>query len=270
MNYRWLNDEQPDESGNFVAIIENRAGDRISTFSGKTHREVADKLLESQVQSNRLVGRLIKPDRGRKPLEVNPQELTTDDKFRLAQDLEDPNRSVDAVSEIMDRRLGASAPDVATAVAGMSQEDADRYYRVEAQAFVQECPQYYPVQQNQEALFRELEASGLDLTRNNLAIVFARLQQRGGLVAWPDSVPPNGNGSNHEDTNAQPSATPQARPRNIQSIATGIRSSDATALRPRPSQPVKWSRAQIDAMSRAEFNGHMRDPAFRKAVDEMA
>jgi hypothetical protein len=269
MNYRWLNEEQADDSGNFIAIIENRAGDRISTFSGKTHKEVADQLLESQVQANRLVGRLLKPDRGRKPLEVNPQELTTDDKFRLAQDLEDPSRSVDAVSEIMDRRLGASAPDVATAVAGMSQEESDRYYRTEAAAFVEECPEYYPVQQNQEALFKELEATGLDLTRNNLALVFARLQQRGGMVQWPDSVPSNGNGSNHEEPPAPPSATPPVRPRNIQSIATGIRSSDANALRPRPPQAKKWTRPQIEAMSRAEFNEHMRDPAFRKAVDEM-
>ena len=69
MQPKWLNDGEPDENGEYssIAVIENAAGARISTFKGKTYKEVADKLLESQVNANREISRLRRPDQARVP-----------------------------------------------------------------------------------------------------------------------------------------------------------------------------------------------------------
>jgi len=76
MEYIWLNDGEPDDNGDYIAEIRNAAGNRVSTYKGKTYKEVADKLLDSQVNANRELRRLKKPDAGRTPLKVEPRELT--------------------------------------------------------------------------------------------------------------------------------------------------------------------------------------------------
>jgi hypothetical protein len=148
----------------------------------------------------------------------------------------------------------------------MTDDDRDQYYKDEATAFVQATPDYYPVQQNRDKLFAALKDNQLDLTRNNLALVFQTLSDQGELIAWPSEatdgpVKPNG----QPEPNSPPSPT-ITRPR---SVSTGIRSSDASATAPPPPTPKKITRADIERMSRAEYQERLRDPAFKKAVDAL-
>ena len=87
-------------------------------------------------------------------------------------------------------------------VATMSERERDEYYRVEAQAFVDENPDYYPVPQNQQKVFAALEANRYDLTRNNLTIIFQALQDQGELIPWPTDLP-NGHTKSHTDSSAK-------------------------------------------------------------------
>lgn len=282
MQKRWLNDKQPDENGDYVLVIENANGARVSTFKGKTIDEVADALADSQVHANREISRLRKPDAGRQQVRVEPKDITPADRLRLSSEITDPYRVVEAVEEIVTKRQGIAPNKLGAEFGRQSREDQDNYYGQEALAFKDEHPDYYPVPQNQNALFDELRANGWDLTRNNLAIAFQTLKDRDALILWPDDtqeqIPQEpipaysqpayingGNGSANGQTTAQPAPSPRPR-----SVSTGLRHSDASASPPPPPQRKKYTRADIERMSRAEYNDKLRsDPDFRRQVDAM-
>jgi hypothetical protein len=261
----WLNDKQPDENGNYTLVIENGNGHRISTFKG-TIEEITDQLAEAQVNANRQLSRVAKPDNGRVPFQVAPRELTPADRLRLSSEITDPNKVAEAVTEIVTAAQGAPPATVTKKFQEFDQNAADEYYRQEAVAFTTDYPEYYPVPENQQALFDALRAHNYDLTRNNLAIVFAELFHAGKLVAWPsdDITPP-------EEPPAPPVAVappPTPRPR---SFSTGLRNTDANASKPTPApRKPAITRAELERMSRAEYNERLRDPIFRRAVDALA
>jgi cell division septation protein DedD len=274
MDYKCLHDGQPNEEGFYEAVIENAEGRRISSVKAKSEREMIDQLLNSQVHADREIARLRKPDAARQPLKVEPKELTPADRLRIANEINDPNRVVEAIEEVVTARQGISPDKLGAEFARRSSEEQDEFYGREANAFVREHPAYYPVQQNSDTLFRELKARGWDLTRNNLAIVYQICSERGDLIAWPEqqeveapeSVAPR-NGTSTNGVSA-PNPHSPTRPRTI--ATTGLRSSDASALPPSPPKKQQYTRADIERMSRAEFNEKLvTDPNFRRQVDAM-
>jgi hypothetical protein len=271
MKQRWLNDGEPDANGFYEVVIENREGKVITRYRSKVMKELVDMALESQVEANRQIGRLMKPDRGRVPLKLEPRELTDGDTLRIAQELDDPNptKRVGAVKEIIEASVGGNPTAIASEINSVSQERSDDFYRREAEAFVAAHPEYYPVAENQNLLFRELMGRQIDLTRNNLTIVYNDLLEKGELVAWPEDGPPPVDGE-EEPVSVAPDTAPAPRPRRIQSIATGIRNSDANGSPPRPVPKKTVTRAEVENMSRTEYMTRLRDPDFRKAVDAMA
>ena len=282
MRKRWLNDKQPDDNGDYILVIENEAGARISTFKGKSIEEVAENVADSQVHATREINKLRKPDAGRPQFRVEPKEITPADRLRLSSEMTDPNTVVEAVEEIVTKRAGISPNKLGAEFGRMNSEDQDKYFGQEAQAFRDEHPDFYPVPQNRDALFDELRANGWDLTRNNLALAFQTLKDREALILWPDDtqeqipqeqIPApalqpaySGNGYTNGQTTAQPAPSPRPR-----SVSTGLRHSDASASAPAPPQRKKYTRADIERMSRAEYNDKLRsDPDFRRQVDAMA
>jgi hypothetical protein len=259
----WLNDKQPDENGDYVLVIENGMGHRVSTFKGKSIDDVAEQLADAQVNANRQLSRSTKPDNGRVPFQATPRELTPADRLRLSTEITDPNKVAEAVTEIVTAAQGAPPATVVKKFQELDQTAADEYYRQEAEAFTGDYPEYYPVPENQQALFAALSARNYDLTRNNLAIVFAELSNAGKLVPWPnDEAPPV------EPPTPPPAPTPTPRPRNFSS---GLRNTDANASRPAPTpRKPAITRAELERMSRAEYNEKLRDPIFRRAVDALA
>ena len=270
MDYEILNDRQPNDEGYYEAVIRNIEGKPTSTFKAKTEWELVEILLKSQVHANREIARLRKPDVARPTIRVQPKELTAADRLRLSSDITDPNKVVEAVDEIVTARQGISPDKLGAEFARKSAEEQDEFYGREAESFRSDHPDFYPVPQNRDALFDELKANGWDLTRNNLAIAYATLKERGDMIPWPEQqttepAPQNGNGSTQQAD--QPAYSP--RPRTI--ATTGLRNSDATAMPPSP-QPrkQKYTRADIERMSRAEYSDKIRnDPEFRRQVDAM-
>ena len=160
MQPKWLNDGEPDENGEIIAVIENEHGMRISTFKGRSVKEVADKVLASQAAANREISRLRRPDRATVPSSINPKDapMTTTDRFRLTEQLSNPDTVVEAVTELVTAANGGVPPRAATQnLATMSNAQQEEYYRNEALAFVEANPDYYPVQQNRDKLFGALK-----------------------------------------------------------------------------------------------------------------
>jgi hypothetical protein len=239
-----------------------------------------EKVLQSQVSANREIARLRKPDAARTPLTVQTRDLSPADRLRLSTEITDPNKVVEAVDEIVTARMGLTPNKLGEEFARRSAAEQDAIYGTEAQAFCTENPDYYPVPQNRDALYEELIANGWDFTRNNCAIAWATLKERGNIIPWPDDkhesepthepnpqpVYINGNGS----ANGQPAPTAgQPRPRTI--ATTGLRNADASATAPPPApRKAKYTRADIERMSRADYNERLQsDPDFRRQVDAM-
>jgi hypothetical protein len=274
MEVEWINDDEKglDEDGNYVAIIKNANGARVSTFKGKTYKQVADQALQSQVHANREISRLRKPDAACPPLRVEPKQLTPQDRLRLSSDITDPDKVVEAVDEIVTARQGMTPSTVGKKFSEMDNAERDEYYGNEAKAFRLDHPDYYPVPQNREALFEELKAQGWDFTRNNLGIVFQTLKERDEMVPWPEGeqdLDTRNNTRTTPITNGQATAptAPSPRPR---SVSTGLRSTDASASAPPPPTKKKYTRADIERMPRAEYNDRIRsDPEFRRQVDAL-
>jgi hypothetical protein len=288
MEYRWLNDKQPDENGDITAVIENQDGTPVSVVKGKTMEDVSDNLLIALTHSNRYIGRLVKkirPDEGRKPLKAQTKVLTADDKFRLASEINDPDKIVGAVQEIVNSTTKVPLQDMADKALEDDQKQSDEFIRAEAFAFRDEVPDYYPTDKNMYALFDELKANGWPVTRNNLAIAYNTLKERGDMEPWPIegkviTEPDREDGSSSNNAPAvaappiappngkpEPAPAPSPRPR---SIATGIRNVDASALPPPPPRKKAYTRADIEQMSRAEYQSKLQnEPGFRQAVDAM-
>ena len=291
MQKRWLNEKQPDENGDYILVLENEKGGRVSTFKGQTIDEVCEKLADSQMHANLEMIRLRKPDTARPKLRLEQKQLSPADRLRLSTEMTDPERVVEAVEEIVTARQGITPNKLGAHLSEMDEKERDEYYQAEATAFRDEHPNFYPVPQNRDALFEEMRANGWDLTRNNLAIAFRTLWDRGDMIPWPDDsgnnptppTPINGDdgGMNGAPATTQPaghsnggngsSSAPSPRPRNV-SVSTGLRSSDASASAPAPvKRAAKYTRADIDRMSRAEFADKLRnEPGFRQQIDAMS
>lgn len=271
MDYEILNDRQPNDEGFYEAIIRNVEGKPTSTFKAKTEWELIETLLKSQVNANREIARLRKPDVARTPLRVQPRDLSAADRLRLSTEITDPNKVVEAVDEIVTARQGIAPDKLGAEFARKSQEDQDEFYGREAQSFRDENPDFYPVPQNRDALFEELKAHQWDLTRNNLALAWENLKEKGDVVPWPEkqqtTESQNGNGNGYTQQTAQPVYSP--RPRTI--ATTGLRNADASAMPPPPTpKKQKYTRADIERMSRSEYSDKLRsDPEFRRQVDAM-
>ena len=247
MKWRWISNE-PDENGDYEIVIENSAGRRISNFKGKTKDEIIVALATSQVQANRRLGELLKPDKAAPPA---PKQITEADRLRLSTGITDPSRVVETITEVVANQ-------------NQTQADRDNYYRNEAYAFRAATPDYYGSPDNQQKLFARLEADGLDLTRNNLSITFAKLMEEGELDGWPDT--PIEDDGTPPATQEPPSTTAPVPVRR----GTGLRNADANGSKPAPAPKTPLvTRAQLEKMSRVEYNERLRDPAFRKAVDAL-
>jgi hypothetical protein len=271
MKKRWLNNKQPDENGDITLVIENNAGRRLSTFKAKTIEEIADLQAEALLQANRTIGRL-KPDTGRVPMKVEPREITAADRLRMSSEITDPNKVVEVIDEIVTAKSGAPPAMMAQRFSQFDREAADNFYRAEAEAFRQENPEYYATPNNQALLFQALRTAGYDLTRNNLAIVYQQLVDDGALELAPEE--PEEEENEEEVASPPPPSPPPARvPTPIsrqRNHSSGLRNSDANAMRPtpRPKAPlITWD--QLQRMPRAEYNERLRDPAFRSAVDNL-
>lgn len=273
MDYEILNNGQPDENGDIVAIIRNTEGRITSTFKGKTYEEMMPQILESQVHANREIARLRKPDAAREPIKVEPKELTAADRLRLSSEITDPQRVVEAVTEIVSARTGISPDRLGAEFARMSDEEQIRFFDRQVQSFLNDYPDYYPVPQNMDAMIAELDRNKWQATRNNLALAYHSLKEKGKLISRggdgkttePDAGPnPQANGNGHQAPTAYV-------PRERTVATTGLRNSDASALPPSP-QPRKkpYTRADIERMSRAEYSDKLQnEPGFRQLVDAM-
>lgn len=277
MKIFWQNDGQANSNGEFIAEVQDDSGRVKSTFKGQTHKEVADKVLASYASSTAEFDRIRaqrQPDRATVGATVGaPKQLNADDSFRLSAELTDPATTTRAVDELITARLGAPPAEINRVLADVQQREAVAYIRAEAEAFVAANPDYYPDEGNvnKDRLIRVLQLKGLDVTRNNLQIVYDELETQGLMLKRPEGFEQQQEQQPERqpaDKSAGEQNTPQTRPR-LASFSTGIRSTDPVAQRPQSTPKPKVTRAELEAMPKEEYLTKLRDPTFRAAVDAL-
>lgn len=274
MKTLWHSDGEANEEGDFVAEIQDDNGRMRSMFKGKTHKEVADKLLASYASSTAEFDRLRserKPDRAPASTQIAPRPLSADDSFRLGAELTSPNTAPQAIEEIITKAVGAAPAVIGQTLADLRQERELAYVRAEAAAFLEANPDYYPDDRNKGRLLKELQLKGLDVTRNNLQIVYEELESQGLMLQKPEGFEQQ----QEHQPESQPAGKsagepklPETRPR-LAAMSTGMRSGDARAPRPATTPKPKVTRAELEAMPREEYLTKLRDPVFRAAVDAL-
>ena len=273
----WHNNGEPDENGFYIAEVQDDNGKNLSTYKGKSVREVADKLLESNTRATAEIGRLKtnrQPDQGRViPIVGKPEPLTPEDRILISSEINDPDKADAAIAEVIRRQTGVDPATLHHVATKVTDDERSEYEAVETGKFIRANPDYYKCNENRALLLETMSKMNMPWTSNNLQIVYDELKSQGLLIEPPDDEQQTEQQQPGERQAANPAAEPnppgQPRPRRA-SIATGFRSSDSSAQRPSPTEKApKYTAAQIANMGKDEYAEKMRDPEFRRFVDSM-
>lgn len=237
------------DDGRWCATVDLGDGSAVQRFYGETREQVVKELIKAQthatrtIRENRRALKLEKPDPAQALPEFNPRTLSTDERFRLTNDLNDPSKSDEALERLIEARLGAPL-DVVRATLVQSQESAERARIVsEAQRFVSNHPEFKQCEENDKLMVEYLQARNMGYTARNLELAFDDLKEV--LVL------------------NQPAAPVVIRPR---STSTGLPAS--TSAGRAATKPVGLSVEDINRMPLDEYRRKLQDPAFVSAVDK--
>ncbi|HEX3682211.1 MAG TPA: hypothetical protein VHU83_06680 [Bryobacteraceae bacterium] len=256
--------------GRFCATVDPGDGSPVQKFYGSTKQQVIAKLIEAQSHATKKIReqkRLLKTGHAQtepaQPVtEFKPRSLSTDEQWRISQDLQDPTKTASAVKRLIEAEIGAPV-DIVRSTLNLAQQQARRAKWIEeARVFVDEQPDYHNVPENERLLVQYLESHKLDYTATNLAVAFEDLSSGGLLQVKPATDNSPGPEPAPEQV-TQPTGE-RVRPRSAQ---TGI-PARASTPRPAPVQ-VRLTADEVNRMSPEEYRRRLNDPQFRAAVDKL-
>lgn len=269
MGVTWANDGEADRDGNYIAQIDLEDGSQPQTFRGRSHKDVADKLLTAQVHASRTIADLkkgIKPDPAPARRTLDPKPLSAGERMQAVADLADPNKTDAAVTRIVESRLGPIEGIREVINKSAEAEDA-RLSAQAAGAFAAETPDWWPSPHNKATLWNHMESNGMAKTRRNFGIAFDQLKSAGLVQMKPD----DDNSSSEPDGGSARIATERPTTRQPRaSFSTSIRSQDSSGEGgPRKTRP-KFTRQDIEQMPAAEYKRRLEtDPSFADAVNAL-
>jgi hypothetical protein len=262
----------------------------------KTQDELATKLVEQNVLLQRKLREVsrkqqlgitdeVKPSADAEfqdVMELKPRELTADERFTLSQDLQDPAKSVEAVNTLFEAAIGLSPTKLREqfnkqqiqTLTVMARQNYDIFEAAKKDSF-------YPCQENKQLLTDWMVKKGLNPTVANFELALSHLSGCGLLADRPivrEAIPPVpapvvetkvtesvAPAPVAAESRITPPAQPQARQARVPSGLNNSNSSDGS-----PNMPsVTLSSSDIAKMSADEYKIKLRDPQFRKLVDEL-
>ncbi len=217
-------------------------------------------------------------------MELKPRELSAEERFSLSQDLQDPAKSVEAVNTLFEAAIGMSPAHLRDrfnkqqlqTLTVMARQNYDIFETAKKDAF-------YPCQENKQVLTDWMVKKGLTPTVANFDLALSTLSEAGLLLDRPivrEAIPapalapvvepvkvtePVAPAPVAAESRITPPAQPQARQARVPSGLNNSNSSDGS-----PNMPsVTLSSSDIAKMSADEYKIKLRDPQFRKLVDEL-
>lgn len=264
MRVEWANNgETPDENGDYVAQIDIEDGDAgVQVFKGKTHKEVADKLLMAQANATVKIRANDKANRQPEPppetLEFTPRTLDADERFRLSNEMQNPDTAPEAIRTVVEAELGAPLADVRKRLQKDDEQEQADLAKAESLAFVAANEDYEVCNHNGQLLRKYMEMHHLSpLSRKNFQIAWDALKDAGLAKLKTDETDDDAGDAGQPESGAQGGlpgpVTPTTRKRGVIS-STGLRSGDSTgdAGTGRRAQ-AKWTAAELERMSEEEY-----------------
>jgi len=225
-------------------------------------------------------------------VELTPRELSAEERFNLSQDLNDPAKAVEAINELFKANIGASPDElrkmINTQQLTLAQMQAKSYYDL----FEKQCTEFCPCAENKQILTDWMVKKGLAPTVTNFNLAFSTLKEAGLLLDNPivrevtpaPEVPPvppvvlaPSPAESTEPKIPQAPAVPESRitpaeqpqaKRQVK-VPSGLNSSNASDSISSSGVTANITLSDIDDMPSEVYRKKLKDPAFRKLVDDL-
>lgn len=267
MAHEWRNNGEP-VNGEYIVDVDPEDGSQVQTFRGTTFKEAADKLAGAQFHASRRINELKRgqtPDPKKPRPSFNPKPLTGDERFQASQDLRDPNKLTDVISQVVESQLGAPLEEVRERLQRADDKEVEDAAIAETLAFFNETPEWHPYvsAENKLKLWNYMQANNMAITAKNFGIAFDRLMESKSLAKNPEEVEEAPEPVTERIVPQQSTSRPRG------SFSTGIRSSDVSgtsAPRPKP----KYTRQDIMTMPKSVYAHKLTNEAgFAAVVDAL-
>ena len=247
----------------FQRVIDLGDGSGIQRFEADTMEELVDKLAKAQEHATRKIREqarqiktglgLVTPDPEKPMPNFKPRQRSPEEEWKRTQELGDPSKARDAVRSIIEDELGAPLDQVRQTMTAVEMAKRIEEARQASNEWLaRHKNDYYPCEENRQTIVAYLEKHKMAMTADNIEQSFQDLRDSGLLVAKPEPKP-------EAKTEADEGIPPRQR-------SSSLRPSQS-AGQPKRAPTLTW--ADIDKMSPDVYAARLRDPSFRRAVDDL-
>jgi len=236
---------KPIEPGTFCRVLDLEDGTNPIYYYGKTEQEVQDKIALNNLHAQRALAR--RDEAPRTSSTVTPtaiparKRMTADETFQATTDLQNPAKSADAVTRLVQDVTGVDLRQIAM--------DA---FKARAEEWTREHSDFYNCKPNQKLLALELgkmvNGDVAQITKQMMTETFHRMRAAGDLFEDPnESAAPSNVTPFPDETQVQRVETTRSG-----RSGTGTRSTNFRAPQSVQTKTLKYTREQIDRMSIAK------------------
>lgn len=197
-------------------------------------------------------------------IKLASRALSPAERIALSKDLSDPDRIDSALDTAFSAKFGAAPSEIAAMVDNHAGNTEALRSAQEAAAWRENHPEFHATPKNANDVAAWVRDRGLKFTEANLQLAFQTLTD----AALLEVAPPTGSQGNGLDAPAEPALTqqPVVEPAPSKIPTTPSRQiGQGTGAVAKP----QMTKAQINAMSPAEYKKRLNDPKFVKAVNEV-
>ena len=239
---------KPIDPGTFCRVLDLEDGTNPIYYYGKTEQEVHDKIALNNLHAQRALARREEAAHAPAnsgstvPTPIAPRKrMTADETFQATTDLQNPSKSADAVTRLVQDATGIDLRQLAM-----------NAFTARAEEWTRENPSFYNCKPNQKLLALELgkmvNGDVALITKQMMTETFYRMRAAGDLIEDPnESVAPSNVTPFPDETQVQRvEASRSGR------SGTGTRSTNFRAPQSVQTKTLKYTREQIDRMSIAK------------------
>ena len=243
-----------------LTITSDDDSEAIPSVYRGTKDEIAELLADSQGHANRRIAELKRGGDGNGsksihfgPVSGDPKPLTPNERMQTVADLQNPA----TVDKAFDRMFEAATGETPEQRRERDQREAGERLEREgvdtALRFGREYPEYWQTQHNANTMVGYMRTHGMDLTNIDHYVTAFEALSAAKLLQMKTAEVEVPNESEEEETVERNAPTPTPVPRTPARISTGVRASDISGTPPRPTTRLKYSREQLENMSRQDY-----------------
>lgn len=252
------------------------------------HKNSAKKMYDTMKKVK--VGDLITPDPERPIQRFERKPLSADDRTRLIAATKDPQTGPEAFKQLLEAEFGVPFDAIRESLQYVEIDRRIKEAQNQTDLFLNAHPEYVSTDSNQELILKWLEKRNYAITRKNLELAYEDLTGANMLTIQASSPAPKPTPQvSAVATSTEPVIPAPPQPETIPPVATtapaitetpaevrpkisssGLGRTDGSATpSTTPPKVAGITPQQINRMSSTEFDERLKDPAFRKMVDEM-